>query len=101
MPAFTLGQPITTHVPEIEVTVDPQRPLPPGRHVFELVVTDDAGNASEPARVEVIVVDDSRPTAVVEAPQRIGAGQSFALSGKRSVDLAPGRIVQYRWTQVS
>lgn len=49
----------------------------------------------------MIVVDDSRPTAVVEAPQRIGAGQSFALSGKRSVDLAPGRIVQYRWTQVS
>lgn len=42
MPAFTIGQPITTQTPEIEVTVDPQRPLPPGRHVFELVVTDDA-----------------------------------------------------------
>lgn len=101
MPAFTIGQPITTQTPEIEVTVDRQRPLPPGRHVFELVVTDDAGNASEPSTVAVVVVDDSRPTAVIEAPQRIGAGQSFALSGKRSVDLAPGRIVQYRWTQIS
>jgi len=101
MPAFTIGQPITTEAPNVEVAVTPERPLAPGRHVFQLVVTDDAGNTSEPATVEVVVIDDAKPTAVIDAPQRVSAGRSFELSGRRSVDLAPGRIVRYTWLQLS
>ena len=101
MPDFTIGQPVTTDVPNVEVSVTPQRPLAPGRHVFQLVVTDDAGNASEPATVEVVVIGDARPTAVIDAPQRVAAGRSFELSGRRSADLPPGRIVRYTWLQLS
>jgi hypothetical protein len=60
-------------------------------------VSDDAGNVSAPAAVEVIVRDWQKPTAVLDASRQVEAGQSFQLSGSRSTDIAPGRIVRYRW----
>ncbi len=52
MAAFRPNQPVTTSEPRVKV--DPG--LPAGRHTFELVVTDNSGNSSAPARVVVVVV---------------------------------------------
>lgn len=51
MAEFRLNRPVTTRDPR--VTVDAG--LPAGRHTFELVVRDAAGNRSVPARVVVVV----------------------------------------------
>lgn len=101
MAKFTPGQEIATNTPTIEVTNDPSKPLTPGRHRFRLVVEDDSGNQSDPSEVEVIVVDKSKPTAVLDAPATVAFGTSFTLSGTRSFDLAPGKITTYRWVQIS
>jgi hypothetical protein len=98
MPEFRTGEPIETREPEIEVTVTPASPLPAGRNRFQLVVVDDSGNESAPAVVEVIVRDTTNPTAVLDAPREMEFGRSFRLSGRRSSDIPPGRIVNYRWT---
>ena len=58
---LTRGTTIATTEPRLQVT----EALPPGRHQFQLVVTDDAGNQSDPALIEVIVA--ARP---VRAPAR-------------------------------
>jgi hypothetical protein len=50
--AFAPGKPVTT--PASTVTVDGG--LPVGDHVFQLVVIDDAGSQSQPARVVVKIV---------------------------------------------
>ena len=100
MPKFQLNTPITTTEPAIEVTSDPNNPLRPGVYRFQLVVIDDSENASEPAFVEVLVRDSQKPTAVIDAPDRVEFGQSFKLSGERSADLPPGKITQYVWTMV-
>ncbi len=101
MPEFRPGQPVVADVPDIEVTVTQASPLRVGRHRFQLVVVDDSGNESEPAVHEVIVRDATRPTAVIDGPREVGFGQSFQLSGRRSSDPPPGRIVRYSWTLLS
>jgi hypothetical protein len=101
MPQFVPGQPIETETPVVEVTVTRDKPLPPGQHRFHLIVTDDAGNVPTPAVVEVVVRDSQKPTAVLDAPRQVEAGQSFQLSGSRSTDIAPGRIVRYQWMMLS
>jgi len=101
MATFVTGQPVSTQDPSVEVTVTPTAPLPPGAHRFQLVVVDDSGNQSEPAVVEVVVIDNQRPTAVLDAPRTVPFGSSFKLSGTRSTDLAPGRIVAYNWLRLS
>lgn len=97
MPQFVPGQPVETKEPAVEVTVDPEKPLPPGRYVYQLTVYDDAGNPSAPDLVEVIVRDSRAPTAVISGPAQVEWGQSFMLSGKGSSDVAPGRVVRYVW----
>jgi len=97
MATFLPGQPIATSDASIEVTVSPASPLAPGRHRFQLVVVDDSGNESVPSIAEVVVIDDKRPTAVLDAPARVSFGASFRLSGARSTDLPPGRIHEFRW----
>jgi hypothetical protein len=99
MPSFVLNQPIETTTPEIEVTVL-RNELPPGRHTFQLVVVDDSGNASTPTVTEVIVRDNAKPTAVLDAPAAVDVGKSFVLSGKRSSDVG-GAIVKYIWTRLT
>ena len=98
MPQFQVGRPVETTDPSVEVSFDARTPLPPGKHRFRLVVVDDAGLSSDPAEVEVIVRDNQKPTAVIEAPPQVDVGQSFTLSGRRSADLPPGRIVKFVWT---
>lgn len=51
MPRFAVGRPIATEEPT--VVVEPG--LTVGRHLFTLVVVDDEGHRSEPARVIVEV----------------------------------------------
>jgi hypothetical protein len=101
MAKFITGQEIKTDTPSIEVTVDKTKPLSPGRHRFQLIVEDDAGNISSPSVVDVVVIDNTRPTAVLEAPATVPFGTSFNLSGERSFDLPPGKIKSYRWLQLS
>ena len=97
MAQFIANQTIETLESEIEVTVNPQTPLPVGRNRFQLVVVDDSGNVSEPDVVEFIVKDASKPTAILQAPREVNFGQSFQLTGKQSVDIG-GKIVRDRWT---
>lgn len=98
MAEFTFGQTVETKEPVVEVTVNPDRPLPTGRHRFRLVVVDDSGNASLPSDVEVIIRDSELPTAVLDAEPQVEFGRSFKLAGDRSSDVAPGKIVLYQWT---
>jgi hypothetical protein len=60
MPQFVPGQPIETETRVVEVTVT-RDTLPPGQHRFRLIVTDDAGNVSTPALVEVVARDSQNP----------------------------------------
>jgi hypothetical protein len=95
---FIVNEPIKTEDDTIEVTVTPRNPLRPGRHRFRLIVVDDSGNESEPDEVEVVVLDQERPTAVLRAPPQVSFGTSFRLDGSASVDVGGGRIVAYLWT---
>lgn len=101
MADFILDTPIETIDPVVEVTVNPDSPLPLGPVRFQLVVFDEENNASEPAFLEVVIRDSQRPTAVLDGPREgVEAGTSFVLSGERSSDVRPGRIVRYVWTLV-
>jgi hypothetical protein len=108
MPAFTLNKPVNQTAPTVTVDVSPANPLPLGINRFKLVVVDDAGNASEPTFLNVIVRDSERPTAVLELVNANGQvldpsvpfGTSFILSAVRSKDTAPGKIAQYQFTLV-
>jgi hypothetical protein len=99
MPEFRPGEVIETDQPNVQVEMNPQNPLRPGRYVFQLVVIDDSGNESQPDTVEVIIRDTERPTAVITAPQSVNFGENFVLDGRLSSDIG-GRIVGYRWTLV-
>ncbi|HEX8244607.1 MAG TPA: hypothetical protein VF541_13970 [Longimicrobium sp.] len=101
MADFIPGQPIETKEPTIEVTLTPQKPLAVGPHLFQLVVIDNSGNESVPVTVTVNVVDTDKPTAILDAPARVPAGQAFTLDGRRSTDLGGGQVVRWRWTMVS
>lgn len=98
MAEFIVNQDITTTEPTVEVTVSPTAPLAMGRHRFRLIVVDDSGNRSIGDEVDVIVADQTAPTAVLTAPGTVASGQSFNLDGRRSVDAGGGRIVRYTWT---
>ncbi|MGH2808135.1 MAG: hypothetical protein ACRDKT_12780 [Actinomycetota bacterium] len=100
MAQFVTGAPIETDTPQITVDVAPGAALPTGRHQFQLVVGDDSGNQSQPDLVEVIVLDQEAPTAILDAPRTVPFGQSFELSAARSADVG-GRIVRYIWTRLS
>ncbi len=100
MAIFQAGVSIKTAEDLIEVEVTPDRPLSVGRHVFQLEVVDDAGNLSAPDRVVVIVRDEENPTAVLDAPSTAPFGKPFRMSGKRSSDPVPGKVVQFIWTLV-
>lgn len=98
MPEFVINTDIQTDTPTIEVTVTANRPLPIGRHRFRLIVVDDSGNNSAPDEVQVLVADQSAPTAVLGAPRIVAFGNSFNLDGTRSFDAGGGRIVRFVWT---
>lgn len=87
MPRLDINVPFESAEPAITVEIDRQAPLPRGRHRYQLVVTDDSGNASEPVSVIVIVADQTRPTAVLDAPDIVNIGAEFRLDGRRSFDV--------------
>ncbi|ANH68301.1 hypothetical protein [Mitsuaria sp. 7] len=98
MAEFIPGTDISTDVPTIEVTVNPDKPLPLGRQTFRLVVIDDAGNASKPDEVTIIVADQDAPTAVIRGPRIAAFAKSFELDGSASFDVGGGKVVKYVWT---
>ena len=87
--------------PILVVSVGAASPLKVGTYTFQLVVADDAGNASTPATLRLSVIDDVRPTAVIDGPLEVGFGRQFALSGRRSTDAGGGSIASYSWTLIS
>jgi hypothetical protein len=109
MAEFRLNQPVVQRDPQVRVDVTAAAPLPLGANRFRLVVVDDAGNESDPTFLEVVVRDAQRPTAVLDLvdangrridPATVRQGESFTLSGARSTDVAPGRVVEFRFTLV-
>ena len=109
MAVFKPNTPVIQKDPMVKVEVTPQAPLALGLNRFRLTVLDNAGNESEPAFLEVIVKDKEKPTAVLDllgpnnqpvAPPEVTFGSSFTLSGARSRDVAPGQVVEYRFTLV-
>jgi hypothetical protein len=100
MATFNICVTVETVEPGVEVTVSPDAPLAVGRHRFQLVVVDDSVNSSLPDTVDIIVRDSKLPTAVITAPTQVEFGESFGLDGRRSSDVAPGRVVRYIWTLV-
>jgi hypothetical protein len=107
MAVFQTGKMISQNTPVIQVDVTPTAPLPVGVHRFQLVVVDEAGNASTAATIDVAVKASAAPTAVlimVNAdgnridPPVVPFGQSFSLSAAQSIDTGGGRIVEYRFT---
>jgi|SRR5829696_352095 hypothetical protein len=106
MAKFLPNTPVVQQDPQVRVDVTLQQPLPLGVNRFQLVVVDDAGNESAPTVLQVIVKDKERPTGVlnlVDANGQVIAaevafGTSFILSGARSSDVPPGRIVEWRFT---
>ena len=100
MAKFNIGVAVETADPGVEVTISPDAPLAVGRHRFQLVVVDDSGNSSLPDQVEIIVRDSKNPTAVITAPTQVEFGETFGLDGRKSSDVAPGRVVKYVWTLV-
>lgn len=100
-------EPVRTADTRLAVQVSADDPLPIGSHTVELVVTDNAGNASRPARVRIIVEDSTAPTAVLRLLDLEGRplenntvefGQGFVLSGEGSRDSGPGSIESYTFT---
>lgn len=82
-------------------------PLEVGQHRFTLIVTDDSGNESATVNVSVVVIDNQRPTAVLDVREiqtgriitnnTVAFGQSFRLSAERSTDAGGGTITTYLW----
>lgn len=80
-----------------------------GPHRFQLIAVDDDGQESDPAFLDVVITAGDRPTAVLDLTdangQRINSdtvvGRRLFLSGARSSDVEPGRIVEYRYTLIS
>lgn len=94
--------------PFLDVQASASRALAAGRHVFQLVVTDNAGNVSAPASIAVVVKDRSKPTAEIDFVRDDGTrvydhaivvpfGKPFRLTGERSSD-ANGSVKTWRWT---
>ena len=95
-----INSPVVAPAPDgsLEVAVAANAPLRPGVYTFQLAVTDDSGNQSEPAQFRLIVADDQKPTAVIDGPTRISSTSGFTLSGKRSIDAGGGTIKTFTWT---
>jgi chitodextrinase len=96
-----LNQPIEAAAPDtqLKIVVDAARPIATGVYQFQLQVVDDSGNVSQPSAVRVVVIDDQAPNAIIDAPDRVTSGQSFTLSGRRSIDVG-GTIQRYIWTLI-
>lgn len=94
MAVFKPGIPVVTREPVVEVTANREFPLKAGRHRFQLIVADDAGNVSAPDIVEVVVADALPPRELPGVsgrarPRRVAAakgGRSGAVSKTKKVE---------------
>lgn len=106
MTLFKPNQEVSQPDPFVTVAASKDAPLPVGSNRFQLVVVDDQGNESAPFVLEVIVQAPLIPTAVLEVVDanhqhldpKIAFGQPFTLSGAKSSDVAPGKVVSYKFT---
>lgn len=99
---LVVNQEISAASPDSSLTiqVNQSSPLSTGTYQFQLVVTDDSGNNSQPTTVNIVVIDDQAPTAIIDAPERVGFGKEITLSGKRSTDTGGGTITKFIWTLI-
>jgi hypothetical protein len=108
MAQFKLNQPVVQAEPLVKVEVPQGEPLPIGANRFRLVVVDDDGVESEPTFLDVIVQAPAAPTAVLDTVDEnngrldpvVPFGKGFNLSGARSSDVDPGKVVEWRFTLV-
>ena len=107
---FNGGNPLITHTATVRLDAVDLRRLASGRHRFQLVVEDDAGNRSAPDVLDVFVTIDTPPTARLEIVDGSGLritgatlspGQGLGLTGQGSFDRPPGRIRYYRFKRLS
>jgi len=102
---------VVSNEPTLEVLASHAQPLQAGRHVFQLVVTDNHGNSSVADSISVVVRDPTRPTAQIDflndddsrkydSTISIAYGRSFRLTGARSSD-GNGVIRTWRWTHLA
>ena len=110
MTVFKLNQPVTQADPRVKVEATRVQPIPAGAHRFQLVVVDNEGNQSDPTFLDIVVQAPTYPTAVLDMVDDTGKrldnsnvpfGTTFNLSGVRSTDVAPGKVVQYIFTLVT
>jgi hypothetical protein len=109
MPQFKLNQAVVQPDPMVKVEISQTALLPLGANRFQLVVVDDAGNESAPVFLDVVVQAVNEPTAVLDMVDENGKrlepsvvfGKPFILSGARSTDVPPGKVVEYRFTLVA
>jgi hypothetical protein len=108
MTVFKTNQPVTQADLVVKVEATRVAPLPVGANRFRLVVVDDQGNQSDPTFIDVIVQAPTFPTAALDVVDDAGKrvdptvpfGTTFNLSGARSTDVPPGKVVQYVFTLV-
>jgi hypothetical protein len=113
MATFTPGvdSEVRSDEPLLEVKASASMPLPAGRHIFQLVVTDNAGNQSAPSSIRISVQDRIKPTAEIDFIREDGTrvydddivvayGKPFRLTGERSSDTS-GAVKMWQWTLIS
>jgi hypothetical protein len=98
MAEFVPNQPITDESGVVEVTFgNVVKPLPPGTHIFQLVVVDDMGVSSDPVQAQVVV--QGKPVAVLNAPDKVAAGQAFRLDATKSTSPG-GKVTKFIFTRI-
>ncbi|MDT4956095.1 MAG: hypothetical protein QOJ02_4233 [Acidobacteriota bacterium] len=97
MAEFVPNQPITDENGVVEVTFgNVVKPLPPGTHIFQLVVVDDLGVSSDPVTAQVVI--QGKPVAVLSAPDKVALGLPFKLDATASTP--KGKITKFIFTRI-
>lgn len=76
-----------------QLILSPDKPLPPGKHTFSVVVTDELNQTSAPATFVVEV--RSVPTVVLTGPATVAPNQEITLNAKVTTT---GTIKSFTWS---